>query len=264
MLAVPAVSGPITVTLTARLDDITLAAAVRLLPPPPRISGIVNAESFTPALCPGAILSVFGERLGPPSGATAAGGDVPTTLGGTRILVNGLASPILYSSPSQVNAIIPFSAPGPSALLQVEYAASQSDPVVIDISDVSPAVVTLDGTGQGQAAALNQDGTTNLASNSAARGSIIVLFAVGLGRTSPPSLDGKIAVEVLPKPVAPVSVRIDGREATVIYAGAAPGMVSGAYQLNARIPQDAAPGTVPLVLSVGGVASQPGVTVAVY
>jgi uncharacterized protein (TIGR03437 family) len=62
----------------------------------------------------------------------------------------------------------------------------------------------------------------------------------------------------------PVSVQIDGLDAIVEYAGAAPGIVAGVLQVNARIPDSAHPGpSVPVLVKVGGKPSQPGVTVAV-
>jgi uncharacterized protein (TIGR03437 family) len=71
-------------------------------------------------------------------------------------------------------------------------------------------------------------------------------------------------VDVLPKPLAPVSVEIGGLPAAVLYAGAAPGAIPGLFQINARMSQDVTPGDrVPLQVKVGNRTSQPGVTVAV-
>jgi uncharacterized protein (TIGR03437 family) len=64
----------------------------------------------------------------------------------------------------------------------------------------------------------------------------------------------------------PVSVTIGGRSAQVAYAGAAPGFVAGVLQLNVKIPEDllvSGPTAVPIIVTVGGVTSQPGVAVAV-
>jgi uncharacterized protein (TIGR03437 family) len=59
-----------------------------------------------------------------------------------------------------------------------------------------------------------------------------------------------------------VTVRIGGVDAKVEYAGAAPGLVSGILQVNARLPESLV-GIQPVQLTVGGVNSQPGVVVAV-
>jgi uncharacterized protein (TIGR03437 family) len=58
-------------------------------------------------------------------------------------------------------------------------------------------------------------------------------------------------------------VRIDGIEAGVLYAAAAPQAVAGVFPVNVRVPQAARAGdSIPVVLTVGGVRSQPGVTVS--
>ena len=95
-------------------------------------------------------------------------------------------------------------------------------------------------------------------------GAIVVLWGTGEGVTDPAGVDGRPAVDVLPKPVAAVSVQIGGLPATVEYAGAAPGNMPGLFQINARIaPGVAAGDNVPVRVTVGNLSSQPGVTVVV-
>jgi uncharacterized protein (TIGR03437 family) len=77
-------------------------------------------------------------------------------------------------------------------------------------------------------------------------------------------VDGAITGSTPPLPILPVSVQIGGLDAIVEYAGAAPGIVAGVLQVNARIPDSAHAGpAVSVVVKVGGKNSQPGVTVAV-
>ena len=95
-----------------------------------------------------------------------------------------------------------------------------------------------------------------------------MVYATGGGSVSPPVLDGSVTpnAEPLPRPLLPVSVTIGGRSAQVAYAGAAPGFVAGVLQLNVKIPEDllvSGPTAVPIIVTVGGVTSQPGVAVAV-
>jgi uncharacterized protein (TIGR03437 family) len=77
-------------------------------------------------------------------------------------------------------------------------------------------------------------------------------------------VDGTITGNVLATPQLPVTVQISGENAQIFYAGAAPGEPSGVLQVNAQIPADAPRGTnVPVVITVGNVSSQAGVTVAI-
>ena len=65
-------------------------------------------------------------------------------------------------------------------------------------------------------------------------------------------MDGKIATDVQPKPVLPVSVVVGGKNAILQYAGAAPQFIAGAMQINAQLPPGVASGaSVPLVLNIG-------------
>jgi uncharacterized protein (TIGR03437 family) len=47
----------------------------------------------------------------------------------------------------------------------------------------------------------------------------------------------------------------------VTYAGAAPGLVFGVYQVNVQLPEDVATGPATITVTIAGLASQPGVTV---
>jgi len=130
---------------------------------------------------------------------------------------------------------------------------------------MAPSIFSVNLSGAGAAAVLNEDGlTVNSAASPAAKGSVISIFATGEGQTLPGGIDGQIAsANSLPRAAQPVQVLIDGRPAEVRYAGAAPGAVAGLFQVNARIPLDAFSGDVPVEIHVGSAASQPGMTIAV-
>jgi len=88
-----------------------------------------------------------------------------------------------------------------------------------------------------------------------------MIYATGGGQTNPPGEDGRLITGEPPRTALPVFVRIGGIEADVLYAGAAPGMVSGLLQVNARVPDSLAfGGAVPVDITIGDVTSKPGVT----
>ena len=96
----------------------------------------------------------------------------------------------------------------------------------------------------GTAIALNQDGSLNSASNPATGGSVVTIWATGGGISLTPGGDGVIATE-LGSPLLPVSVLnasyagASGLDSlAVLYAGSAPGLVTGALQVNFQLPTD--------------------------
>jgi uncharacterized protein (TIGR03437 family) len=87
-------------------------------------------------------------------------------------------------------------------------------------------------------AALNEDGSYNVRSNPAAPGSILVFWANGAGVFTSALSDGEVVPSVLPlpAPVLPVSVLFDNQPVELVYEGAAPAVVAGLMQVNARLP----------------------------
>jgi uncharacterized protein (TIGR03437 family) len=131
------------------------------------------------------------------------------------------------------------------------------------VSDTAPGLFTVDQTGRGQGAILNQDNTLNGRLNAAPRGSIVVLWATGQGPSDPDWAEDELAAEPLPKPTNHVKVTIGGQEGEILYAGAAPGMAA-VMQVNVRVPAGIKTGSaIPVVLTIGTASSQPGVTLAV-
>jgi trimeric autotransporter adhesin len=224
--------------------------AVRMLAPVSAgitVSAVTNAASnLAGAVAPGELVVLYGSGLG----------------GAQTVLFNGVAGPLLYATPGQVGAAAPYSVTGGTVQVVVQSAAAASAPVAAAAAPTAPGVFTADGSGRGQAAAVNQDGTRNGASSPAAAGSVLSFYATGEGQTLPAGVDGRLAALPLPSPVAPLTVTIGGVAAEVRYAGGAPGQIAGVMQVNVVVPGGLA-GAVPVVVTVGGAASQGGVTVAV-
>ena len=232
----------------------------------PQLTSIDNAGSFLPGpLAPGELVTLIGTGIGPGSAQAPSGPPTVTVLGGTSVLFDGTPAPILYASPNQINAIVPYAVSGKATTqlnvtLQGQTIATASEAV----ASAAPAIFTIDSTGSGQGAILNQDSSVNSPANPAAKGSIISIFATGAGQTNPPGVDGQVTGTVLPTPLLPVSVQIGGFEANVLYAGAAPELISGVLQVNALIPSESASGAaIPIALNVGQSSSQPSVTVSI-
>ena len=82
----------------------------------------------------------------------------------------------------------------------------------------------------------------NSASNPAKRGTVVSVFGTGGGLMSPAGITGGFwPVSPLSRMVLPVEVQICGGRAPVLYAGSAPGLISGLFQVNFRVPDDRKP-----------------------
>lgn len=236
----------------------------------PVISGITNAASFTrDSAAPGSVIAVFGSRLGPAQLATAQltadGQSLTTMLEGTRVLVDGTPAPLIYSLESVVSAVVPYNTESKrSVRVVVEYDGRRSQEYTMPVAATAPGLFTANASGQGPGAILNQDLSLNTPANPAARGSTIVIYATGEGVTNPPGVDGKLNGPEPPQPVASVLVSVGGAVAAVTYKGGVPGVTPGLFQINAVLSQATPVGNaVPVIVNIGGVVSQNGVTVAV-
>jgi uncharacterized protein (TIGR03437 family) len=239
---------------------------------PPAIgpNTIVSTSSFrNGSVAPGDQVSIFGANLGPSNGARAEPGrPLPTSLGGTTVSFDGVAAPIFYVSDKFVAVQAPALTVGSTTQIQVTSSSGTSAAVPIAVVPVKPGIFTYESGGKGQAKAINQDGSSNgdgSANNSrgAAPGTVIQLFATGLGALDPAVSPGNPApANPLSLVTTPVSAAIGGRAAQVVYAGAAPGLI-GTYQVNVLIPVAIPSGAARVVLSQGGNSSQDEATIQI-
>ena len=242
-------------------------------PSAPAITSLVNAASFlSGAVSPGELVSIFGSNLGPSTGInfTPTNNTVGTTLGDTTVTFNGVAAPLIYVGPTQINAIVPYeigNVPlGESINVTVNHGGIISATFMVTVTNTAPGIFSANQTGIGQGAILNSNESANNVGNPAPRGSTVSIYATGEGVLVPPAATGSMSGPTLPLPVpaANVSVTIGGQNATISYAGEAPTLVSGVLQVNVAIPADINPGNQPVVLTIGNNSTKlQAITVAV-
>jgi uncharacterized protein (TIGR03437 family) len=234
----------------------------------PTVNAVENVASYgNGPISPGEMVVIFGSGMGP---SNLVGlqldqqGRVASVLSQVQVLFDGNPAPLIYVSAQQVSAMAPYGLTGKSSTqIQVTYQGVASDPFQKAIAASAPGIFTSDASGKGQAAMTNADGSYNTPLNPAIPGSYVTFYLTGEGQTNPPGSDGNLAVSTA-NVVLPVSVFIAGRAAQLLYAGSAPGNVNGFAQINAVIPADMPyGGNLPLVVQIGGVSSQAGVTLAV-
>ncbi|HEV2690963.1 MAG TPA: cellulase family glycosylhydrolase [Bryobacteraceae bacterium] len=215
-------------------------------------------------IAPGEIVNFYGYLFGPANNSSAvldSSGNLPAMLDGVRILFDGEAAPLFATGPYLITAQAPYSLQGKDHVnVQLFYHDIPSNIIQLAVQDAVPGIVATLGTNE--AVVVNQDGRLNSASNPAAAGSIVVLYATGYGQTSPPGVTGRASRAPQAQPALPVSLSIDGNSAEILYAAEAPGYV-GLLQINARVPDSGSGGktrAVPVVLQVGTRSSIAGVT----
>ncbi len=269
-LAPGSYSGSVSLSYAGAAKPLVIAVNMTVTAAAPIIQAVTDAASLVSSpLAPLSLFTIWGTGMGPDqlTPLHITGNRVDATLADTQVLFNGAPAPLLMVQAGQINAIVPNSAAGAlAANVQVIYHGVASNEFDVQVAGTAPALFTMDSSGKGQGAILNQDTTRNSATNPAAKGSIVVLYANGGGQTNPAGSDGAITPLILaqiPKLTLPVLVQFGGIDAKVLYAGPAPGEVAGVIQINAKLPAGVASGDVPVTVKIGGESSQPGVTVAV-
>ncbi len=220
--------------------------------------GVVNAASFLPApvpIAPGTLISVFGISFS--SGLMQASQlPLPTQMGGTSVSINGRRMPLVFVSPNQINAQLPYDVREGEAKISVTSSEGASAEETINIAAAAPGIFQI--AGGTRAVAINQDFTLNTAENAESRGRVLTVYITGIG-----TLDGELAAGVaapsdrLLRAALESSATIGGRDAPILFLGLTPGFV-GLAQANIQIPGDAPIGNaLELVIGVNRQRSNP-------
>ncbi len=256
-------------TLAGGGEIVVIPGAVRANPDPAALFAAppVHGATFElgRALAPGAAATVFGVNLAAGQ-QEAASTPLPTRMQETDVLFGGFSAPLYFTSVGQVNFQAPAEAPaGALAQAVVRRGGAVSTPQTVLVAPAQPGLYSLhpDFDGPSRAVALNQDFTLNTSSNPASPGEYVTVFFTGIGELDLPLASGVAApsAEPLARAALETQARIAGQQAQAAYVGLAPGFV-GLGQANLLVPQDAAAGLAPVVLTIGGHASPP-LTIAI-
>jgi uncharacterized protein (TIGR03437 family) len=210
----------------------------------------------TAAIAPGEVLRVLGSQMGPATSTpgTIVSGVLATTVAGVQVTFDGVAVPLLSVSAQEIDLVAPFELAGKSATtVAVQYNGVQSNAVQVAVIPTSVQILGV----------YNGDFTPNSASNPAEPGSIMIFYFAGAGQTSPASLDGQ--VNAAPFAAFPTPVQINAPENNptylpVSYAGAAPGLAAGIFQVNFTAPQQSSM-DMSLILGNGNTSTQFSVSI---
>jgi uncharacterized protein (TIGR03437 family) len=243
------------------MNRILLLLALVALPASgaPQVLGIVNGASYTPAGIPnsgiarGSIFVVFGRELGPSDLQSANTFPLSTSLGGTSVRATvgttAVDALMLYTSASQVAAILPSATPEGIGYLQVTYNGRTSEAGAFRVVRSWPGVLAQNQSGSGPALAQNfnamSDQPRNSISQPARAGQVVTLWATGLG----PVTDNE-AMPPIPRDLdLPVQLYVGGKQAVVQYKGRS-GCCSGVDQIVFQVPSGVSGCSVPVVVQV--------------
>ncbi|HVV46087.1 MAG TPA: hypothetical protein VHC72_12825 [Bryobacteraceae bacterium] len=269
-MQVPSISGLSAVgTLTMLIPGTDLSVVSFGAAPELQLGCVGNSASLQGGpLAAGEIVSLFGANFTAGSPAVAmpdANGSWPLTLNSTQVTFDGVPAPLLYVAAGQINTVVPFRASNmTSVCVRVEGKSSNCMPFAL--KPAQPGIFTIPGTsinrGALYAAAVNQDGTINSRQNPAPRGSIVALFATGLGSLSQTPADGTL----VPLPLSTQTLNVyavwPGAQphglATIDpaeWAGQAPLEFAGLSQINVRVPDAGSSLSIELSQNAGSPAS---------
>ncbi len=222
---------------------------------PPVIASVTDGASFSAAVAPGGLATIFGSNFTGDAAGGATTVPLPRQLLDLSLTINGTLVPLLYVSPTQINFQMPYETAVGNAQALVTTSVGNSGVFSFVVQTTAPALFQYDGN---NAVADNSDFSLNQPSNPASPGDFIVAFATGGGAVTNQLADGVPAPsQPLSRVTAtPLGAKIDGEDATVSFAGLAPGFV-GLLQMNITVPSDLPSGAYPLIITIGGASSSP-------
>jgi uncharacterized protein (TIGR03437 family) len=199
------------------------------------VSSCAPQPSTFQGIAAGEVIRLLGKQMGPaaPTRGIIQSGVLATNVAGIQVTFDGVAAPLLSVSAQEIDLVAPFELATKSATtIQVQYNGVQSNAVQIAVTSTILQILGV----------FNEDFSVNSASNPAKAGSMMILYLSGAGQTNPPSRDGQVNAAPLPAPGMPVQVQWSDSYPTatilpVSFAGAAPGLAAGIFQVNFVAPQ---------------------------
>jgi uncharacterized protein (TIGR03437 family) len=218
----------------------------------PVVTGGGNSANLG-ASAPAGLISISGTNLTKVADDLSGwlGKTLPTSFNGTKLTIGGKSAPVIYVSPGQITAQVPVDVTAGSQPVIVTNSNGASAATNVTIGSPAPAIF-VDGAGRGFVTHQNFD--LVLPGNGARSGELLILWATGLGQTTPAMSTGQVLDFPPQSNTAPVTVTIGSQNAAVVYSIAAPGF-PGLYQIAVTMPSGVAAGNVPVVLRMGTVAS---------
>jgi uncharacterized protein (TIGR03437 family) len=238
----------------------------------PTLVDVVNRSSLKGgAVAPNSLILLYGSNLGPATPVYApANQNLPTTISDVQVLLNDVAIPLKGVSSVGIEAIVPADAVvGETAYFQISVNGTKSNKVSAVVQATAPGLFSQGQLGDVTSGswaivkAVDQSYKPINTDNPAVPGSIVTVYATGLGGTDPSFPAGQVPPNTpLYITKTPTNASIGGMAASVLFAGLAPGF-PGAYQLNIQVPSDVASGFQQMIIWNGGGVSQDNLSIPI-
>jgi uncharacterized protein (TIGR03437 family) len=224
----------------APMDGILLKRQQAASVPASRVNSVVNAANFLPAIASAGFISIVGTGFGNSSRAWASsdfsGSNLPLSMDGISVTINGKPAYVEYISATQINAIVPDDDTIGTVQVIVNTPQGPSYAGSVMKQKLSPAFFTYTPGTNTYAAAVHLDGTlvgpAGPSSRPAAPGEVIEIYGTGFGPTNPALPTSQLISQPAPL-LFPATISIGGVPAEVQFAGL---VSSGLYQMNVKIP----------------------------
>ena len=225
---------------------------------------VVNGASLQGGLAAGSWFTIYGSNLAAITRSWGAGDikgtNLPTSLDGTAVEINGIPVAVSFISPTQVNAQAPDGPIGP-VTVRVVTSRGRSADIGAVLQRYSPAFFQVSSQGRIYAIAVHTDGSlvaeegsfgVAVPSRPANPGEIVTLYGTGFGPTTPNVSSGQTVGGPASLPTSGLlSIQLGGIPTEVLFAGLT-GV--GLYQFNIRVPE-LGDGEQSINVTIGGVRS---------
>jgi uncharacterized protein (TIGR03437 family) len=268
-------SGTIQIAATgASKSPQTISVSLAIAAPStlPTITSVVNGASFQPGIDSGSWVTIQGSNLANTNpGRTwrsneVVNGNLPTSLDGVSVTIDGRTAFVYYISPTQLNVQAPTDATTGAVPVVVTNSGQVSAAFTAQLQTYGPAFFLYTGTSYAIASHFPDYGLVANPSLipgtvAAKPGDVLILWATGFGPTNPPTPAG-IAVSGAPATATAPTITVGGVPVTTISSVLSPGS-AGLYQVAIQLPASVPTGAVTIQASVGGVQSPSGIVIFV-
>jgi uncharacterized protein (TIGR03437 family) len=191
-------------------------------------AGIMSAAGATPdgTMAPGSVITIYGQSLAPAL-QVGSTNPLPQSLGEITVTIGSYILPLLFVSPTQINAQLPSELVDGNYTLLVHQTGQPDVTGTLTVSRDAPGMFTQNNAQNlPLVLALHQDGTVVTFDSPAVHGEKISIFGTGFGPYLTTIVDGFFVPASPTNSVADaVTLNVGAITKTPDFAGAAPGLV---------------------------------------